>query len=431
MIDINFISPTGGIVKSVNGKTGRVELTAADVGAATQEYVDNAVGSIEIPEVDFTGYATEEYVAQKIAEAELAEGDVDLSAYYTKSETDKAIKTAVDAIPEPDLSDYAKKSEIPSTSGLASITYVNEQIENIPEPDFTGYATEEYVGQKIAEAQLGGSDVDLSGYYTKTETDAAIKKAVDEIDIPETDLSNYYNKQEVDAKIPDTSGFALKTEIPSLEGYAKTTDIPDVSGFLTEVPAEYVTETELEEALANIPTGGGGGSVDIDGVSIVENEDGTISTSIGVHKTGGVIYQNASAELTESSWGYYETTLPGAPTKYNTKETYNIRLSIVYFDDSTYDYVTDVMPSSANTLMFYNIPGPGGSGSYIGSITGETLGIGKCPAARIINFSIGTPEVIDNTKIPARAVPVDGVTIYVEDGVLKANIPASGEEVSY
>lgn len=28
--------------------------------------------------------------------------------------------------------------------------------------------------------------------------------------------------------------------------YAKKTDIPDVSGYLTEIPAEYVTETELE-----------------------------------------------------------------------------------------------------------------------------------------------------------------------------------------
>lgn len=66
------------------------------------------------------------------------------------------------------------------------------------------------------------------------------------------DLSNYYNKEEVDAKIPDTSGFALKSEIPSLDGYAKTTDIPDTSKFITEVPAEYVTETELEEAIAAI-----------------------------------------------------------------------------------------------------------------------------------------------------------------------------------
>lgn len=47
------------------------------------------------------------------------------------------------------------------------------------------------------------------------------------------DLSNYYTKTEVDSLIPDTSGFALKSEIP------------DVSKFITEIPAEYVTEAEL------------------------------------------------------------------------------------------------------------------------------------------------------------------------------------------
>ena len=69
---------------------------------------------------------------------------------------------------------------------------------------------------------------DLTNYYTKNETDAAIDVAIEAI--PE----------------PDLSGYALKTDIPSLDGYAKTSDIPDVSGFITEVPAEYVTDTELE-----------------------------------------------------------------------------------------------------------------------------------------------------------------------------------------
>lgn len=64
--------------------------------------------------------------------------------------------------------------------------------------------------------------------------------------------SYYYTKTEVDKKIdaipePDLSGYALKTEIPSLNGYAKTSDIPDVSKFITEIPAEYVTETELNK----------------------------------------------------------------------------------------------------------------------------------------------------------------------------------------
>ena len=251
MIDINFISPTGGIVKSVNGKTGRVELTAADVGAATQEYV-----------------------AQKIAEAELAGGDVDLSAYYTKSETDKAIAKA-----QPDLSPYAKKTDIPSTKGLASEKYVDNAIANIdfPETDLTDYATKEYVGQKIAEAQLAESDVDLSDYYTKSETDGKIKAAVEAI--PQPDLSEYAKKSE----IPSTSGLATekyvqeqiaKIEIPEdadLSNYYTKTEAdekfllieqaPDMDafreeimtevdgkGYLTKVPDEYITETELAGA---------------------------------------------------------------------------------------------------------------------------------------------------------------------------------------
>ena len=245
MIDINFISPTGGIVKSVNGKTGRVELTARDIGAAT-----------------------EEYVAKKIAEAELSGSGVDLNAYYTKSETDNAIKTAVDAIEipqpdltnyatksyvstqialnKPDLTDYAKKSEIPSTVGLASETYVNEQIAKIPATDLSNYYTKAETNKAIDDNMP-----DMNLYATKTYVTNEIAK----INIPETDLSNYYNKQEVDAKIPDTSGF------------------------LTEVPAEYITETELEQALADIPTGGG--SVAVDGTTIIQNADGTISTAAG------------------------------------------------------------------------------------------------------------------------------------------------------
>lgn len=175
---------------------------------------------------------------------------VDMSNYYTKTETEGAIEDAIAAIPEPDLSDYAKKSEIPSTSGLATEKYVDDAIADIdiPEVDLTDYATKKYVGEEIAKAQLAGGDVDLTGYATEKYVDDAIAA----IEHPTTDLSNYYNKQEVDAKIPDTSGFALKSEIPSLDGYAKTTDIPDVSNFITEVPAEYVTETELEEAIAAI-----------------------------------------------------------------------------------------------------------------------------------------------------------------------------------
>ena len=85
----------------------------------------------ELP--DITGLASEEYVVQKIAEAELDKDGVDLSAYYTKGEVDDKLNELV--IPElPDLSDFATKEEIPSVEGLATETYVQEQINAIEHP---------------------------------------------------------------------------------------------------------------------------------------------------------------------------------------------------------------------------------------------------------------------------------------------------------
>lgn len=75
--------------------------------------------------------------------------------------------------------------------------------------------------------------VDLTGYYTKTEVDELIEN----IDIPETDLTGYATEEYVDE--------AVKNAKPDLTDYAKKTDIPDVSDFISEIPEEYITETEL------------------------------------------------------------------------------------------------------------------------------------------------------------------------------------------
>ena len=137
-----------------------------------------------------------------------------------------------------DLSKYAKKTDIPSTDGLATTEYVDNAIANIPT----------------------GGDVDLSNYYTKAETNALIPSLDGYVTNTELeakgyltehqDLSNYATKDE----IPSLSGYATETyvteqisNIPSVDltDYAKKSEIPDVSGFITEIPKEYVTETEL------------------------------------------------------------------------------------------------------------------------------------------------------------------------------------------
>ena len=79
-------------------------ISDAKIEASIQKYLDeNGIN------VDLTGYATEEFVRQEI-----------------------------EKIPQPDLSDYAKKSDIPSTAGLATEKYVDNAIANIDIPECEG-----------------------------------------------------------------------------------------------------------------------------------------------------------------------------------------------------------------------------------------------------------------------------------------------------
>ena len=85
--------------------------------------------------------------------------------------------------------------------------------------------------------------VDLSNYYTKTETDGKIQEAVNAI--PEVDLSNY-------ATVDYVNNAVNNIDLPDLTPYALKSEIPDVSSFITaEEAAIYIDSTELNNALAN------------------------------------------------------------------------------------------------------------------------------------------------------------------------------------
>ena len=84
-----------------------------------------------------------------------------------------------------------------------------------------------------------------------------LKAYIDSISTGNVDLSDYVTKSELQAKLDaldiniDLSSYATKEELTQainsidLSSYAKKTDIPDVSRYLTSIPEEYVTETEL------------------------------------------------------------------------------------------------------------------------------------------------------------------------------------------
>lgn len=105
---------------------------------------------------------------------------------------------------------------------------------------------ESNIGQNIEEyLKENPVAVDLSNYYTKSETETKIQEA-------QPDLSGYALK----AEIPDVSNFATKDEIPEpqdLSGYALKSEIPDVSGFAlkSEIPdvSEYQTADDVAAAI--------------------------------------------------------------------------------------------------------------------------------------------------------------------------------------
>ena len=108
--------------------------------------------SIANGNVDLSDYVTKSELQAKLDALHI---NIDLSSYATKEELTQAINSI-------DLSSYALKTEIPSIDGLATTEYVDNAVANIP----------------------SGGNVDLSNYYTKeetyskTEVDTAIENAI-------------------------------------------------------------------------------------------------------------------------------------------------------------------------------------------------------------------------------------------------------------
>lgn len=196
-------------------------------------------------------------------------------------------KDVLDKITERDIANWNSKSNfdgsyksltdkpvIPSVEGLASEEYVNEAIENLQLP--SNLATKEDIPTNVSELEND------SGFITKTEledknylvyddvTHFALKEEVptklsqleDDKDIATlNDLHGHNNKTVIDgitseqvAKWDSNTSFdgdyySLKNR-PNIPTH--TSNLQNDSGFISEIPNEYITETELENTINNI-----------------------------------------------------------------------------------------------------------------------------------------------------------------------------------
>ena len=134
-------------------------------------------------------------------------------------------------------------------------------------PSLDGYATEEYVVNKIAEAQLDGGDVDLSGYATKSELEGKVDKEEGK------GLSSFDFTAELKAKLdtlPTTDQIAamLDAKVDKEEGKSLTSFdfTADLKAKLDDLP----TRAEIEEMI--LANAGGDCQFTDDMKNAIENE---------------------------------------------------------------------------------------------------------------------------------------------------------------
>ena len=161
--------------------TGNIDLS----NYVTKSELQAKLDALDI-NIDLSSYATKEELTNAINSIDLSayakKTDIpSLEGYVTETELNsKGYLTE-----HQDLSAYALKTEIPSLDGYATTEYVDNAIANVPSggnvdlsnyytkaetnaliPSLEGYATEEYVSTAINSIPA----TDLSDYYTKSET---------------------------------------------------------------------------------------------------------------------------------------------------------------------------------------------------------------------------------------------------------------------
>ena len=189
-----------------------------------------------------------------------------LTNFYNKTESDEKYATKTDIASSLNISEV---TDFPS-AGLNNTLYVNDEnqtkiylndewkdvsikvvetIQNANEVAVpTVGAVSSFVDQKLENLDIPSTEIDLSNYYTKTESDNKY--------LLSSELNNYYNKTETDEK------YALKTEIPITSSFI-TKDVSDLNNYYNKSDSDekYALKDDVNSKLAlsvveDFPTSG-------------------------------------------------------------------------------------------------------------------------------------------------------------------------------
>ena len=285
-----------------------IETTAVKTKALTVDgkdlatHIKDAIDDIEFPETDLTGYATEEYVRNKIAEAQLEGEEIDLSGYATKED----IKNFITEIPD----NYVEEEEL--QSALDEVTKeLNEHLASEDE-EFQIADSQGLVAFKVdKEGTTYAAILKIGQEAEEAATKKYVDEAIDKIEFPETDLTSYATEQFVKDEVADlvnsapealdTLGelaTAMKEKGDAIEALEKIagskaaqTDLDETNqqlGAVKELVGTTSVESQIEEALDNFETFSGDYEDLINAPDIAEDGSGDMAVA---DKDGNIAFK--------------------------------------------------------------------------------------------------------------------------------------------
>lgn len=202
---------------------------------------------------DLEPFATRDYVDEKVANIDIGDIVVELSNYYTKGETDTAIQNAVDAIdiPEVDFTGYATEQFVNDAVAAIDIPTVPTKVSAFENDK--SYATSSYVDTEIGRTKTW---VENQSFVTKTYVDNAIPTSVSDLEqdmayLTDGDVTTRLDNMNNDINSKLETFYALKSEIPNVSAYV-TMEQVEAKKYLTAVPATYATKTDVDAKIAAI-----------------------------------------------------------------------------------------------------------------------------------------------------------------------------------
>ena len=180
-----------------------------------------------------------------------SEMNVDLSDYYTKPQSDEKFQPKGDYLTEVPEG-YAKTEDIPAKPEDIGAQPAGNYLTEVP----SDYATKEFVTNKIAEAELGGEEVDLSGYAQKSELPTKVSEL-------ENDAGYLTEHQDISGKL-DASALptAINTALAQAKASGEFDGQPGANGKTPVKGTDYWTAADksamVSDVLAALPTWTGG-----------------------------------------------------------------------------------------------------------------------------------------------------------------------------